>query len=140
MSNNENCAEQWSAPVDARIGGTGKLTPVLAASVSVSGPWTLVRIAGEMDLQVVPLVRELKDADARQLVFDLRQVTFMDVAGLSLLLRSQREASRTGGCVRLVAPSRKVRRVLVLTGLIREFSIFPSVHAATTAPVPVPTR
>jgi anti-anti-sigma factor len=140
MNTNENHDEQWSVAVDAQIASTGRLSPVLSTSVSVSGAWTLVTIAGEMDLQVVPPVRELVSAEARHLVFDLRQVTFMDACGLDLLVRSQSDALQKGGCVRLVAPSRRVRRVLLMTGLNREFSIFTSVEKATMAPVPGPWR
>jgi len=56
-----------------------------------------VSIAGEMDLLVVPLVRELVSADARHVLFELRQVTFIDASGLDLLLSRQRGALRTGG-------------------------------------------
>jgi hypothetical protein len=57
-----------------------------------------VSIAGEMDLLVVPLVRELVSADARHVVFELRQVTFIDASGLDLLLSRRRGALRTGVC------------------------------------------
>jgi anti-sigma B factor antagonist len=69
-------------------------------------------------------------------VFELRQVTFMDGRGLDFLLSSQRDALRAGGCVRLVAPSRKVRRLLMLTGSNREFTTFASVDEAISVPVP----
>lgn len=77
-------------------------------------------------------------ADARHVVFELRQVTFMDGRGLDLMLRCQRGALRAGGCVRLVAPSRQVRRFLMLTGSNREFTTFASVDEAMAVPVPQP--
>jgi len=128
--------ERWSA-ADA---GAVRSGASVSVRVSVSGTWTIVAIVGEMDLLVVPLVSELVDADARHLVFELRQVTFMDGRGLDLLLRSQRDALKAGGCVRLVAPSRKVRRLLMLTGSNREFTTFESVDEATSVPAPAPPR
>ena len=126
--------ERWSA-ADA---GAVRSGASVSVSVSVSGTWTIVAIVGEMDLVVEPLVSELVGADARHLVFELRQVTFMDGRGLDLLLRSQRDALKAGGCVRLVAPSRQVRRLLMLTGSNREFTTFASVEEATSVPAPAP--
>lgn len=137
MSIDEVGGERWSAAADA---GTARSGASVSVSVSVSGAWTIVAIAGEMDLLVVPLVSELVGADARHLVFELRQVTFMDGRGLDLLLKTQRDALKAGGCVRLVAPSRKVRRLLVLTGSNREFTTFASVDEATSVPAPTPPR
>ena len=127
--------ERWSAARDA---GAARCRTCLSVRVSVLGAWTIVAIVGEMDLLVVPLISGLVDADARHLVFELRQVTFMDGRGLDLLLRSQRDALKAGGCVRLVAPSRKVRRLLMLTGSNREFTTFESVDEATSVPAPAP--
>lgn len=132
MSIDEVSSRRWSW-VDA-----GSAAPNVSVSVRISGAWTIVAIAGEMDLLAVPLVRELVSADARHLVFELRQVTFMDGRGLDLLLNSQRSALRAGGCVRLAAPSRQVRRLLMLTGSNREFTTFASVDKAMSAPVPEP--
>lgn len=130
MSVDDVAGGRWSW-VDAGTAG-----PNVSVSVHVSGAWTIVAIAGEMDLLVVPLVRELVSADALHVVFELREVTFMDGRGLDLLLRSQRGALRAGGCVRLVAPSRQVRRFLMLTGSNREFTTFASVDEAMSVPVP----
>jgi hypothetical protein len=57
-----------------------------------------VSIAGETDLLVVPLVNELVSGDARHVVFELRQVTFIDGSGFDLLSSRQRGALRTGVC------------------------------------------
>ena len=135
MSVDEAGGGQRPAAVDA---GTAMSHASVSVSVHLSGAWTIVSIAGEMDLLVVPLVRELVSADARYVVFELRQVTFMDGRGLDLLLRSQRGALRAGGCVRLVTPSRQVRRFLMLTGSNREFTTFASVDKAMSVPVPEP--
>ena len=127
-----------SAASNVKTAGAGTARPTVSVSVHVSGAWTIVAIAGEMDLLVVPLVRGLVSADARHVAFELRQVTFMDGRGLDLLLKSQRAALRAGGCARLVAPSRQVRRLLMLTGSNREFTTFASVDEAISAPVPRP--
>jgi anti-sigma B factor antagonist len=133
MSIDEAGGGPSSAADDA---GAARSKASVSVSVHASGVWTIVAIAGEMDLLTVPLIRELVSADARHVMFELRQVTFMDGRGLDLLLRSQRGALRAGGCVRLVAPSRQVRRLLMLTGSNREFTTFASVDEATSVPAP----
>ena len=144
MSIDDMSRRQWLAPVEGETGSGDAERPIVrvsspasvSVSVHVSGAWTIVAIAGEMDLLVVPLVQELVSADARNVVFELRQVTFMDGRGLDLLLRTQRGALRAGGCVRLAAPSRQVRRLLMLTGSNREFTSFASVDEAVSVPAP----
>lgn len=110
----------------------------LTVSVREAGAWTVVTIAGEMDLRVTPLVRELVRAGCRRLVLDLSRVTFMDVGGLDLLVERQREALGADGCLRLAAPSRHVRRVLVMTATNRTFTTCGSVHEAISRPVLCP--
>jgi anti-sigma B factor antagonist len=140
MSADEVSGGRWPAAVEGATAraGTVRSNRSVSVHVHVSRAWTIVAIAGEMDLLVVPLVRELVSADARHVVFELRQVTFMDGSGLDLLLTSQRDALRAGGCVRLAAPSRNVRRLLMLTGSNREFTTFASVDKAMSVPVPAP--
>lgn len=138
MSIDEVSGGRRSTAVDVQTVSAGGARPTVSVSVRASGEWTIVAIAGEMDLLVVPLVRELVSADARHVMFELRQVTFLDGSGLDLLVTSQRGALRAGGCVRLVSPSRQVRRLLMLTGTNREFTTFASVDKAMSVPVPAP--
>ena len=79
----------------------------------------LLEMAGELDRSTVGMLEShLGDADLTgrsQILMDLGKLAFMDSAGLRALLRvAEREGTR--GRVRLVAPSRAVRRVLELTG------------------------
>ena len=121
---------------DVKTASAGTAGANVSLAVHVAGAWTIVAVSGEMDLLVVPLLGELVSADVRHVVFELRQVTFIDGRGIDLLLERQRDALRTGGCVRLVAPSRQVRRLLIVTGLSREFTMFETVDEAVSAPVP----
>ena len=130
--------EQWAAP-DVEAACQGRLTAVISASVHGTREWTIVTIAGDMDLQVLPLFRRLVHADTRLLVLDLRRVTFLDACGLDLLLRTQREALHADGCLRLVAPSRQVRRLLTLTGLDAQLPTFATLDEAVAAPASGPS-
>jgi len=109
-----------------------------AASVSVrvyrSGLWTVVEVVNEMDVQVIPLIADLVSRDAPWVVFDLSQVTFMDAAGLGMLVDTQRRALAAGGCLRLVSPSHSVLTLLEMTGFSGVFPTFDSCERAVSTP------
>lgn len=99
-----------------------------------SGAWLVVEVAGELDLQAVPLLDEL-GSDPCLVVLDLHEVTFMDCSGVRALLDARRRAGAAGGAVRLAAPSRHVRRLLELTHLGRAVPTFDSVSEALAEPL-----
>jgi anti-sigma B factor antagonist len=80
----------------------------------------LVLLDGELDLAAVESVdRELEGlrwAGWRQIVVDLSGVSFMDLAGVRLLLGAFEQADRAGDLFMLVAVSPQVCRILELTG------------------------
>jgi anti-anti-sigma regulatory factor len=47
----------------------------------------------------------------------------MDCAGISALLAAHRHARLDGGWVRVARASRRARKILMLTGLHREFAL-----------------
>ena len=81
---------------------------------------TIVAISGEVDvcteaLLQQALLRIIRERGAR-LMLDLSGVSFMDCAALRALLATRRRAELRGGCMRLIAVSAAVRRVIELTG------------------------
>src|SRR5215469_17785201 len=85
----------------------------------------VVGVSGEIDIASAPKLREeLLGAMRRhgaRLALDLGGVSFMDCAGINVLLAARRRARVEGGWVRVPRASRRVRKVLMLTGLHREF-------------------
>ena len=83
---------------------------------------TIVSATGELDLADVPALRTALDDAAvgwsANAVVDLRQVTFLDCAVLTVLLKLHRTLQARGGCVRLIDPHAPRRRVLTITGLL----------------------
>jgi anti-sigma B factor antagonist len=80
----------------------------------------VVVVHGEIDLATAP---QLRDAALRALAvgagnlhLDLAGVTFMDSAGLHVLLATRRRAHLAGGHLALCGTSRCVDRLLELTG------------------------
>lgn len=119
-------------PVVAR---PSQAPPDVSLHLRSFGDWLVVLIEGEMDLQVVPLMADLRGHGAAQVVFDLSGVTFMDATGLGALVGAAERSARAGGCMRVVIPPR-VRALLVLTRCRGMFEIFDSLSEAVSTPVP----
>ncbi|HEY6730899.1 MAG TPA: STAS domain-containing protein [Solirubrobacterales bacterium] len=76
-------------------------------------------LAGELDLSVCAQFEQaLSDAqaDAMRVVLDLRALTLIDCASLSIIFDAAVETRRTGSVLILLDPRGQVRRVLDLTG------------------------
>jgi anti-sigma B factor antagonist len=75
----------------------------------------------------------LADGNATVL-FDLRQVTYIDSGGLSVILSGVR-AMRERGWVGVIGPNPNVRRLLEIVGLLADpdFRVFENREAAQTA-------
>jgi anti-sigma B factor antagonist len=109
--------------------------PPFTVRLYLSGSWSVVEAAGELDIQVVPLVHQQVREGASRLVFDLSRVTFMDASGLGILARSLRMTAQRRGCLRVAAPSRQVRKMLAITQLDRAIPVFDTLAEALTTPV-----
>jgi anti-anti-sigma factor len=104
------------------------------------GPWTVLRITGELDIITSPEVRQrVHDAVAEgrhALVLDLSEVFFCDSSGVGVLIASRRLIRSCGGRLHIVLPARgaeegsHVNRVLAALGVRRLFEIFPDVASA----------
>jgi anti-anti-sigma factor len=80
-----------------------------------------VRPAGELDMATVARLdrrlSELRAAGVRRLVVDLRDLTFMDSTGLSVLLRWARDAAQDGFDFGVVRTGGPVNRLFELAGV-----------------------
>ena len=88
------------------------------------GTLCLVRVHGEVDLsnaqQVAAAISGAVGQDTRRLVVDLTDTTYLDSAGVALLLRLATRLQARRRQLRLVVPfNSPVRRVVEFTGLPR---------------------
>jgi anti-sigma B factor antagonist len=99
----------------------------LNLSVWLHGDRATIRVGGEIDLatgpQLLGVLVELVDRGCYQLIVDLEQVTFLDCAGIRVLVDALRRVQEQDGSLRLVRPTRRVERVLALTGMTTVFPI-----------------
>lgn len=99
-----------------------------------AGMWAVLALSGEIDQAVVPLLREAVDelvAESRaHLVWDLRDVTFMDSAGLGVLVYAVRVAEAGQGSLRLAGVNPQVGHLLELTGVDAVVGTYADVTSA----------
>ena len=90
-------------------------------------PSLIVEIHGEIDIFSAPGLRdELLRVIRRhgpQLALDLAGVTFIDCAGVNVLLATRRRAGLEDGSVDVIGASPRVRRVISLLGLEWAFGL-----------------
>jgi len=101
---------------------------------------TLLVLAGELDLSVVPaLRRELisSAADIPDIVVDLRRVTFMDCATIGALVMLNNHVLANGGSLQLTRVAPGQLRLLTLCRLVGALPVRDSLQEATAA---VPSR
>ena len=84
-------------------------------------------VVGEIDLATSDAfydqLRVLVAAAHSPAFVDLSEVSFIDSSGLNALVRASRVADGAGASLVLLAPSRAVRRVLLLSGLAGAFDV-----------------
>ena len=94
---------------------------LVTIDVSVAGPAMIVTAAGEVDSTSAPVLRQhldaLLDGEVGELTVDLRQVSFLDSAGLCVLATAHRRAVRQDVRMRVLASSRALIRPLQITVL-----------------------
>jgi anti-sigma B factor antagonist len=86
-----------------------------------------LHVAGELDLDSCESVEQelaaLRASGARDLVLDLRGLTFMDSTGLRLVIRWHTAARQNGFRFAIVPGAEVVQRVFRLTGMEGELTV-----------------
>ena len=99
--------------------------------------YIIVEVLGELDLISAPCLQEellgILVQRGNKVILDLSRLTFMDAAGLRVLLAINRRAGLLGGTFSLAAPQGSVARILELTGLDQYLAVFPTVAKAIAA-------
>ena len=99
----------------------------------------VLRPSGEVDIATATRLRPdwlaLADTGQPVVVVDLREVTFMDVAGVSLLVALRNRQLAHGGRVHLRRVPVQVSRVLQLTGLAGILPVEPAPQPRSAAEV-----
>jgi anti-anti-sigma factor len=93
----------------------------------------IAEVTGDIDMSTVPGLRErlFGLADSGQpLIVDLNRVTFIDSAGLGVLVAAARRADAHGGSLHAVCSRPQTRKLLWLTGVDRRIPLTATVDGA----------
>ena len=94
-------------------------------------------LEGDIDLHVSPAVRESLNAVIRKkperIVIDLSRATYIDSAGIAVLILAMQQVEAYGGQFFLSGLHETLRSIFETSRLDRTFRIFPDVDAALAA-------
>ena len=93
----------------------------------------VVALGRELDLvDAASVAAALVTVAAREpnIIVDLAALEFIDSSGVAALARGRMHARYAGGDLLLAAPRLPVRRVLAITRLVEDFSVYASVEEA----------
>jgi len=93
----------------------------------------IAEVTGDIDMSTVPGLRErlLGLADSGEpLIVDLNRITFIDSAGLGLLIGAARRADAHGGSLHAVCSRPETRKLLWLTGVDRRIPLSATLDGA----------
>ena len=131
----------WALPEGSRLrSDAGRRFPLSPDDRRASAPRALpvlVPLPAEIDISnVVRVGADLHAAirpRAGVVVADMSLTEFCDSSGVGALVGAWKEAQACGCDLRVVVPSKRVLRVLEITGVAEVLPIFPSLGAALTA-------
>ena len=87
----------------------------------ITEPVPTVAVTGEIDHfncgRAETVVKRALDVDAKLLVIDLTDTSYVDTAGVAMIFWTAKQLSDRGGELRLVVPAGDVRRILELAGI-----------------------
>jgi anti-sigma B factor antagonist len=95
----------------------------------------IVEVTGDIDLTTVAELRERLFAladEGQPLIIDLDRVTFIDSAGLGVLIGAARRVEGHGGTLHAVCSQPQPRQLLWMTGVDRRIPLSATVDEALT--------
>lgn len=105
----------------------GHIPGPLEIRVSQDGPQCVATLEGELDIATSEQLRgellRLIDDGCRALVVDMSDLALIDSTGLGVLVGVLKRILQHGGEMQLRAPRPAARKVFVITGLDRVFTI-----------------
>lgn len=108
-----------------------KAAPEFNVEIRRNGATIVVAPKGEIDLATEGALRDALDGVGRceVLVLDLRGISFMDSAGIGVLVDERLRAEPEGFRLRVISGPDQVQRLLEMTGLARRLE-FTEPHEA----------
>ena len=95
----------------------------------------VLEIGGRFDAHVAPKIKDWQDqaGTSSRVVVNLAGVSFIDSAGMAVLVHGMKRCRQAGGDMRLCAMQPPVRIIFELTNLDRAFEVCASENEAVAA-------
>ena len=90
---------------------------------------------GGGDILLTDKINSLVQQGYRVIVLNLAGVSSIDSTGLGALIVARTRMARVGGQVRLVNLTKRIKDLVVISGLLSYFDVFESEEAAVSSPV-----
>lgn len=100
-----------------------------------TGTTMVVSISGEIDHHNAVVIREEIDrrfsvSSAKNLVFNLKNLRFMDSSGLGILIGRYKAVSATGGKTSIASPAQSTERLINLAGINKIIPVYKTLDEA----------
>lgn len=109
----------------------------LRVEVTQHDTWSVIEVAGEIDVATAPRLREqviaLVNRGHHRLIVSLEGVDFIDSTGLGVLISGLKRVRTHGGDFALVCTEPRILKVFEITGLLQVFVVHDSVADAVAA-------
>jgi anti-sigma B factor antagonist len=107
----------------------------ITTDVQTIGPASVIAIAGKIGVgetwhSLDEVLEEMRNGGVRQIVLNLSGVSFLDSAGLGILVMNLSKMKAAGGRLLLAEPQSRVQAAIQVTRLTGLFPIFASVEDA----------
>ena len=104
-----------------------EVTDVFMAEVTRLDDGATIAMRGELDVYTAPAFREITvrvmQDGPRDVVIDASALSFIDAAGIGILVGLLRRTQSHGGSVRLTGASRQVAHALTVAGVATELGL-----------------
>ena len=90
----------------------------------------IILIAGEIDHHSSKTESALEQMGGRNIIFGFQEVTFMDSAGIGVMIGRYKQVQSLGGRIAIACPNEKIEEMIQLSGLSRLLPSFISLDAA----------
>lgn len=94
----------------------------MEVSVRLIGDLLKINLKGELDHHMAEVVKskielQIEKTGRRKILFDFKQVTFMDSSGVGMIIGRHKKLKNVGGKIGVVNLSERVKRIFEMSGL-----------------------
>ena len=95
----------------------------------------VVQLKGELDHHTTEnsrqkIDRKYNELRVKNMVFDLRGLTFMDSSGIGLIMGRYKNCTEKGGKLVIVSGNKNVEKMLKMSGLLKIIKSYPTIESA----------